>query len=129
MYGYLYIIRSGRLQDVLNDARDFLPFEDINGEMKLLSKTVIGGVVEIVNVTAIEDDKQPYASMGSDKNDKLSLIEGRYHQLIRRCHPDRFRGKEFPAELCARMDQVSQHINAHFEQIKRDKASFVPSVA
>jgi hypothetical protein len=39
--GYFYVTKKQRVADVLNDNRVFIPFEDANNEIHLVSKTKI----------------------------------------------------------------------------------------
>ena len=96
LYGFLFIVRSGRVQDILNDERVFLPFQHVGGKMVMLAKSNISNIVEIVNITAVEFGNGPYNSLGVSRQDDLEVIENHYQEMIRRCHPDRYAGERYP---------------------------------
>lgn len=120
LYGYFFIARSSRMQDMLNDERGFLPFETLQGELMMISKHTISDITEIINITALEHGINPYTSLGFTPTNNFAKTEREYKQLIMRWHPDRYKGDEYPEELHERMDSVCQYINAHFNQIKKE---------
>jgi len=56
--GKFGIGQSERLSDMMNDDRDFLPFETSEGNVVMIRKTVISKVVQL------DPDRVPAASMG-----------------------------------------------------------------
>lgn len=56
--GKFGIGQSERLSDMMNDDRDFLPFETFEGQVVMIRKTVISKVVQL------DPDCAPVAPMG-----------------------------------------------------------------
>ncbi len=51
MRGYFYVTHGQRVADMLNDARHFIPFQDIGNAIRLLSKS------NIIDVKPTKQDK------------------------------------------------------------------------
>ena len=122
-YGFLYVSQHGRLQDILNDGREFLPFENITGKMIMLAKGSITSIVEIMNITAVDSKFGIYHLLDVSPQDDMDVIEAAYRSLIRRCHPDLFVSDEYPPELRDQMNLITKNINARITQIRESRAN------
>jgi ribosomal protein S15P/S13E len=122
VYGYLYTVRNSRPQDTFNDNRDFLPFQYLDGHDALIAKSTVAEVFGIVNVSAMAAAHGPYAAFGVSRDDSMEAIEAVYRNYILRCHPDNYKGDQYPDALRKVLSKVIMQVREHFEHIKKDQA-------
>jgi hypothetical protein len=120
-YGYLLVIRNTPLTDLFDDDRQFLQFQHMSGRETLISKASIAEAMDIVNVTALEYGNGAYNSLGVSRDDNFELISEVYRELVGRCNPELYNGEHYPEELRARLVTVMQHIQVHYNKIRKDK--------
>ncbi len=118
VYGWLFAQRSARLSDALNDSRDFIPFEQIDGEVVIIAKPSISKVIEICNVTAILNEPNPYRVLGARPNDDIDTVRKRYHDLLSRCHPDKFASRDPSEQFLEILRTVTQALVENFDKIR-----------
>ena len=122
IYGYLYTVRNSRLQDTFNDDRGFLPFQYLDGNDALIAKSTVAEVVGIVNVSAMATAQNSYEALDLSRDDSMETIEGIYRNYILRCHPDNYKGDQYPDALRKVLSTVIMQLREHYDHIKEDKA-------
>jgi DnaJ-domain-containing protein 1 len=90
--GKLFMPQQGRLSDVLNDDRMFLPIENMDGTPLALAKTSIKQVSLPGPDAAPYRGNDPYTILGVVKGVSLEKLKDAYHRLCLLNHPDRIRG-------------------------------------
>jgi len=129
VYGYLYTVRNSRLQDTFNDNRAFLPFQYLDGHDTLIAKSTVAEVFGIVNVSAMASAHGPYAAFGISRDDSMDSIEAVYRNYILRCHPDNYKGEQYPDALRKVLSKVILQVRDHFENIKKDQAKRAAAIS
>ncbi len=121
MFGYIYAGRGTRVSDVLNDQRQFLPFETVEGRTTLYSKTAIMQVSEICNVSHYTSQNDPYYLLGVRRSDETEVVQRAFHQQISTCHPDHYLHRNPPPALMKVLAEVSQRLNSAYQAVKSER--------
>ena len=112
-----------RLQDIVNDARAFLPFETISGDNLLISKA------EIRALRALDDDTpanriftgDPYAVLGVSRSDTDAVIKRSYYALLRQLHPDQAEAAELHPALVDCAAALTRRVIEAYDYIVRQR--------
>ncbi|MFN3233461.1 MAG: DnaJ family molecular chaperone [Alphaproteobacteria bacterium] len=123
LFGWLFAHRGARLSDALNDDRNFIPFEQIDGEGVIISKSSITRIVEICNVSAILTDSDPYRILGVRRSQDMDHIRRHYHDLLSRCHPDKYEARDPSESFLETLRAVTQALVESFNTIRNDRQS------
>ena len=109
--GYMFLKPQGRLTDMMNDERIFLPFETTDGKFFVLKKTACLSVTPIASEADSYVGNNPFQILGVSDNATLSEIKQRYHALCAENHPDRLSSMGLPQEFIdlatARMSRIN----------------------
>src|ERR1700742_5076797 len=93
----VFVPMQGRISDVLNDDRAFLPVES-DGEHLALAKSTIKQV-RMPSAQAPGKAKCPYSALGLHEGASLEDIKRAYRELCTANHPDRVRGAGLGTEF------------------------------
>jgi len=92
LFGNLFVPPQGRLTDLLNDDRDFLPVQTTAGVFMALAKTAIKQVTfPLVDAVSYQGN-DPYLILGVREGVTYEELKKAYHQLCLVNHPDRIKG-------------------------------------
>jgi len=127
----LFISPQGRLLDMLNDGRGFLPAETETGQVMFLRKDAIRRVTPLVeakqgfeaNGFAPEREPQrsssdPYELLGIAADATTEAIREAYRQRCRENHPDRLQALGLPKEYIDLATRRMAAINAAYDQVR-----------
>jgi len=118
--GKVFVPVQGRLSDVLNDTRQFLPIEDADGEIIALAKASIQHVTFPRADAAAYRGTDPYLVLGVERDASLEQLKTAYHQLSMVNHPDRVRsfglGEDYQELATLNMARIN---NAYAELTKK----------
>lgn len=123
LYGWLFSQRGQRLSDSLNDDRNFIPFEQIDGEVVIVAKSSVTRIVEICNVTAVLSDPNPYRVLNVHPRDDFEIIRKQYHAVLARCHPDKYASKDPSEAFLEILRSVTQALIESFNTIRTERES------
>jgi DnaJ-domain-containing protein 1 len=131
MMGTLFISPQGRLLDMLNDGRGFLPVETESGEVMFLRKDAIRRVTPLPETKRSADanggaagrdhhhlSSDPYELLGIAANATGEAIREAYRQRCRENHPDRLQALGLPKEYIDLATQRMAAINAAYDQLR-----------
>ncbi len=108
----IFVPVQGRLTDVLNDERKFLPVETADGQLLALAKSAIKYVSTPDPEAAIYRGTNPYAILGVKEGASAEELKAAYHQLSMANHPDRIRsfglGEDFQELATLNMTRINQ---------------------
>ncbi len=99
LFGKIAVPIQGRLSDVLNDGRIFLPVEMDDGGFHTLSKKAINRGALPPAEAAASRGSDPYRILGVNEGVSQEELKKAYHQRCVRQHPDRVRGLDLGAEF------------------------------
>lgn len=121
--GKLFVSVQGRLTDLLNDDRAFLPVERRDGSFVALAKHTIREVLLPGSEAAAYKGSDPYAILGVSEGVSAEDLKKAYHHLCALNHPDRIRGLGLSAEYEQLATQNMMRINGAYMQITKKFAN------
>jgi len=113
--GKVFLPMQGRISDLLNDDRAFLPAER-DGEHLALAKASIRQVRMPSAQTPVRS-KCPYSVLGLHEGASLEEIKRAYRELCTANHPDRVRGAGLSAEFVELATQKMTRINTAYAEL------------
>lgn len=130
LVGHMFLKPQGRLTDMMNEERVFLPFETVEGKFYVLNKSACRSISPI----GCEDDvymgNNPFQILGVSDNATLDEIKQRYHALCSENHPDRLNSMGLPQEFIdlattniSRFNDAWTRIRKQFEEQKKPPAA------
>lgn len=130
----LFVSPQGRVLDMLNDGRGFLPVETADGQLILLRKDAILRVAPVAgskdgfdpNHGAARRETPPPSPISSDPYELLGisadataeLIREAYRQRCRENHPDRLQALGLPKEYIEFATHRMAAINAAYDRLR-----------
>ena len=108
---------QGRISDLLNDERPFLPVE-CDGEHLALAKSAIKQVRMPPAQGAIKS-RCPYSVLGLAEGAPVEDIKRAYRELCTANHPDRVRGAGLGADFVEFATQNMMRINSAYAQLTK----------
>jgi DnaJ-domain-containing protein 1 len=132
--GMLFVSPQGRVLDMLNDGRAFLPLETEAGEVLFLHKDAIRKVAllpEPARDSARSDHgrKQPnqppspmfdpYELLGISRDCSADEIREAYRRRCRENHPDRLQALGLPRDYVDLATQRMAEINAAYDRVRQ----------
>jgi hypothetical protein len=119
MSGKLFTPPSGRVIDTLNDDRNFVPFEAMDGTTYALAKTSIQSVKLPAMAAQVYRGSDPYMILGISHAATADQAKEAYHKLCFVNHPDRVRGLGLGGDFVELATQNMMRINAAYSHILR----------
>jgi len=117
LYGKLFVPNQGRLSDLLNDERKFLPVDTMDGGFLALAKSAIKQVLLPAPDTAPYAGNNPHSILGVREGVSLGELKEAYHQLCMVNHPDRIKGFGLGADYQELGTKNTVRINNAYSQI------------
>lgn len=124
LFGKLAVPVQGRLTDLLNDPREFVPVECADGSFVAVSKRAIKHVSLPSPAPQAYHGDDPYRILGIAEGLSAEELKRAYYHLCARHHPDHIRGLGLAVEYEQLATQQMTRINAAYTQIlKRMRAA------
>ena len=117
LHAKVFLTMQGRISDLLNDERDFLPVE-CEGEHLALAKSVIKQV-RMPSAKAPTRGKCPYSVLGLAEGASIEDIKRAYRELCTANHPDRVRGAGLGEDFVEFATQNMMRINSAYAQLTK----------
>jgi DnaJ-domain-containing protein 1 len=121
--GRICVPAQGRVSDVLNDERDFIPVECRSGAFVALVKKAIKQVTLPVGETASYRGSDPYRILGLIKGVPNEEVKKAYHRLCAMHHPDRIKGLGLGDEYEELATRNMVRINSAYTSMLRETAA------
>ncbi|MBV9571023.1 MAG: J domain-containing protein [Alphaproteobacteria bacterium] len=115
--GKVFLPMQGRITDLLNDDRQFLPVET-GGEHLALAKSAIRQV-RMPPSHAATKGKCPYSILGLREGASPEDIKRAYRELSSANHPDRVRGAGLGEDLVEFATENMIRINSAYAQLNK----------
>ena len=116
-FAYLLVPPALEADDVLNDARAFLPIERVDGTTAIIAKTCIRSVVPVDSGRQV-DPIDPHDVLGVDPCSSDDALQESYHRAVRAVHPDRVGGLGLPPEFMEMATRSTARLNDAYGKIK-----------
>jgi DnaJ-domain-containing protein 1 len=126
MMGTVYISPRGRLTDMLNDERMFMPFETADGRFMALKKSALRSAAPLTDGKKAYEGNDPFEILGVSANASLDEIKQAYHRLCAENHPDRLGGMGLSQDYVELANVRMARINDAYRRIQKqfeDKAA------
>ncbi len=117
---------SERLSDMMNDERNFLPFETSDGHVVVIRKTTISKVVQLDQRVDPEKVSNPYAILGVEHDVSDEELNQAYRQLCAANHPDKMQSSGMAADFVDIANSRMARINDAYGRIRSMRNGFQP---
>lgn len=115
--GNLFHPTQGRVTDVLNDERKFLPVQTVEGNFVAIAKSAIQKVSLHTPQPAAYRGSNPWHILGVKEGVSAEDVKQAYYQLVREHHPDRVKGMGLGSEYLELATKNLARINAAYTEI------------
>ena len=117
--GFVFCGQGERLSDILNDAREFLPFETHTKDIMMLRKGVISNIVAREDVGKKKASTDPYEILGISRAASRAEIKQAYHQKVHLYHPDKLTSLGLPDDMTSYASDTLARINSAYDLVMR----------
>ncbi|MCP1337319.1 J domain-containing protein [Futiania mangrovi] len=115
---YLFLGQNERLIELMNDYREFLPFETLLGKFLLIPKREITEITPVDSTGAPVGLKtNPYKVLNVTRNASPEEVHDAYRTLMKALHPDRVRAAGLGDELIQYATERTQIVAAAYQEI------------
>jgi DnaJ-domain-containing protein 1 len=117
---FIFVTPGNRVIDVLNDERDFIPFETASGKIMIYQKTAIRSINPLFAADKISS-RDPYDILDVSHKASDEEIHQAYRRAVAAVHPDHVQSLGLPEEFLELATKRSAAINDAFDKIKRER--------
>ncbi len=129
IYGYLFCTNPGRLTDLLNDDRVFLPFELADGKFTSLKKASLRAITPAQAPESAYEGNDPYRILGVPRNVHQDELKQAWRSLSAENHPDQLQGTGATAEAVEAATRRMTRINGAYARIMKQYEEARPTPA
>jgi hypothetical protein len=99
LLGFLFVKQMQRISDLLNDPRQFLPFQNSDGTIVYLRKATIVKLVHLKQQIGHNGAADPYEILGVSPVIGDKDLRHAFHNLCTHYHPDTLQSLGLPTDL------------------------------
>lgn len=121
IFGKVFLSAQGRLSDLLNDERDFLPFELSDGSFMAIAKAHLRRVAPMAATGESYKGDDPFKILGIPATASREDIKKAYRDLTLIHHPDRVRGLGLTGAYLEIATDQMMRINEAYERALRGR--------
>jgi DnaJ-domain-containing protein 1 len=114
---YMFIAPAQRVTDVLNDEREFLPFERPDGSVFVVAKRTIRCITPM-EMGRLVNEKDPYDLLGITLTATDEEVDEAYRNSIAAVHPDRVTALGLPPDFLEMATRRAGQLSDAFRKIK-----------
>jgi len=122
LMGHMFVAQNQRIPDLLNDDRDFLPFETTEGLITIIRKSTIRRVTPMNQITLPEITSDPYEIFGLAPSASDEELKSVWHRKVQECHPDKLIAMGMPADFVQLANEKLARINDAYDRIQEARA-------
>jgi DnaJ-domain-containing protein 1 len=114
---YMFIAPAQRVTDVLNDEREFLPFERPDGSVLVVAKRIIRSITPMETGRKVNEN-DPYDLLGLTPAATDEEVEAAYRRAAAALHPERVQALGLPSDFLEMATRRAALLNDAFRKIK-----------
>ncbi len=99
LLGSLFVKQLQRISDLLNDPRQFLPFQNSDGTIVYLRKATIVKLVHLKQQVEPNGAADPYDILGVSPSIGDANLKHAFHDLCTHYHPDALQSLNLPTDI------------------------------
>ena len=120
--GYVFCSQGERVSDILNDARDFLPFETHTKDIMMLRKGIISSIVAREETGRRTVPTDPFEILGISRSASHEDIKHAYHEKVHLYHPDKLTSLDLPEDITSYASDALARINSAYALVMRQRS-------
>lgn len=124
--GFVFCGQGERISDILNDAREFLPFETHTKDIMMLRKGIISSIVTREDSGKKKLVTDPFEVLGIPPGSSRDEIRQAYHQKVRLYHPDKLTSLDLPEDITSYASDTLARINSAYDIVMRKMGAETP---
>jgi hypothetical protein len=117
---FVFVTPAARVVDMLNDERQFLPFETSNGSVVIYNKRAIRRLSPLFAAERMAS-KDPYDIIDVSHKASDQEIHDAYRKAVASVHPDHIQALGLPEEFLELATRRAMAINDAYDRIKRER--------
>ena len=117
--GSVFVGQRQRLPDLMNDDRQFLPFETTEGLVTIVRKQVVRRVTPLNQMPEMATTTDPLEIIGVSADANYDEVREAYLRKVQEYHPDRLSAAGMPKEFIQMANERTARINDAFDRIKK----------
>lgn len=117
--GFVFCSQGERVSDLLNDQREFMPFETDIGEIMMLRKATISSILTLDRDARKKLPSDPFEILGISKSSDIEDVKHAYHEKVRAWHPDRLSSMDLPDDMNDYANEMLARINSAYDIVMR----------
>lgn len=117
--GFVFCSQDERVSDILNDTREFLPFETPTGEVMMLRKGVISNILTREKSNRKNPPTNPFEILGIFPTASRNDVKQAYHAKVRLYHPDKLNSLNLPDDVTDYASDALARINSAYSLVMR----------
>jgi DnaJ like chaperone protein len=119
---FVFVTPAGRVIDMLNDERQFIPFETSDGAIIIYRKTAIRRLSPLFAAERMAS-KDPYDIIDVSHKASDQEVHQAYRKALASVHPDHIQALGLPEEFIEFATKRAMSINDAYDKIKRERGS------
>jgi DnaJ like chaperone protein len=119
---FVFVTPASRVIDMLNDERQFLPFETSEGAIVIYRKTAIRRLSPLFAAERMAS-KDPYDIIDVSHKASDQDVHQAYRKALASVHPDHIQALGLPEEFVAFATKRAMAINDAYDRIKRERGA------
>ena len=117
---FVFVTPAARVVDMLNDERQFMPFETSDGSVVIYRKSAIRRLSPLFAAERMAS-KDPYDIIDVSHKASDQEIHEAYRKAVGSVHPDHIQAMGLPEEFIELATKRSMAINDAYDKIKRER--------
>lgn len=116
---FMFVAPNTRVSDTINDTREFLPFENADGETEIINKHRIR---RILPMESAKRSGGPYDVLGVSETASDEDVKAAYRKAIATIHPDNIQALDLPPDFVELANRKAAQANEAYARIKKMRA-------
>ena len=117
---FIFVSPGARVVDMLNDERDFMPFETSDGSIIIYKKSALRRLSPLFAAERMAS-RDPYDIIDISHKATDQEVHEAYRKAVASVHPDHILALGLPEEFVALATKRAMAINDAYDRIKRER--------